>query len=109
MKKLISFVVLTPAIAALIALALANRQPVLLSLDVVNTGNSALTVTAPLYLVILTSIVFGLLIGGLYTWARQGRWRRDAREQRFQARQWEHKARRESDRAEDIARSLPAA
>ncbi len=107
MHRFISFLILAPIVVVLIALALVNRQIVPLTLDVLGGGNPALTVHLPLYLVVLGSIVFGLVIGGLYTWARQGRWRRAAREHKYQARIWEDKARVESDRAQEIARNIP--
>jgi hypothetical protein len=38
-----------------------------------------LTVTQPLFVLLLSTLVVGVIIGGIAAWLRQGRWRRAAR------------------------------
>lgn len=70
--------VLVPLAVLLVALALANRQTVTLSFDPF-ADEPTLTVRSPLFLVVLTALAVGVIIGGVTTWLRQGRWRRAAR------------------------------
>jgi len=51
---------------------------------------------APLFLFLLGAFAFGLVVGGIATWLGQGKWRRTARAEAREARQW----RRQADRLE---------
>ncbi|OYX84552.1 MAG: DUF1049 domain-containing protein [Azorhizobium sp. 35-67-5] len=82
MARFLSLILGVPASILIVALAVANRRPVVLSLDPFSPDAPALAVTLPLFAVILGAVIFGLIIGGLVTWFRQGRYRREARQSR---------------------------
>jgi hypothetical protein len=80
----------------LVALAVVNRKPALLILDPLGGSEPGLSLEAPLFLFLLGAFALGLVIGGIATWLGQGKWRRLAREETRQARDW----RRQADRLE---------
>jgi hypothetical protein len=57
----------------------ANRGTVTLSFDPFNGNDPAATVSLPLYALIILLLIVGVLIGGIASWSRQGRWRGAAR------------------------------
>ncbi|MBC7102398.1 MAG: DUF1049 domain-containing protein [Parvibaculum sp.] len=71
--KLLRWIVLPPAVILAMALAVANRRPVLFSLDPFDTASPALGLEVPLFLVILVSVLAGILFGGLGAWAQARR------------------------------------
>jgi uncharacterized integral membrane protein len=64
---------------AIVLVASANRHRVTISLDPFSSDSPALTFTPPLYLVILFALIAGVIVGGVTTWLKQARWRRQAR------------------------------
>ena len=74
---------------ALVAIALANRQPVSLILDPFNPETPALAVSLPFYAYLLGALVVGVILGGTATWMGQSRWRRTARVQGQRAQRFE--------------------
>ena len=95
-RKLILVLVVLPLAVVLIALAVVNRKPALLILDPLGGTEPGLSLEAPLFLLLLGAFAFGLVVGGIATWLGQGKWRRLAREETRQARDW----RRQADRLE---------
>ena len=95
-RKLILVLVVLPLAVVLIALAVVNRKPAMLILDPLGGTDPGLSLEAPLFLFLLGAFAFGLLVGGIATWIGQGKWRRLAREETRQARDW----RRQADRLE---------
>jgi len=95
-RKLFLVLIVLPVAVILIALAVVNRKPALLILDPLGGTEPGLSLEAPLFLFLLGAFAFGLLVGGLATWLGQGKWRRLAREETRQARDW----RRQADRLE---------
>lgn len=79
-NRIMTFAVFIPLAIVLIALAVANRAPVALTLDPFNPGNPALTVSLPLFLYLFGALALGLVVGSVATWFRQGRYRRLARQ-----------------------------
>src|SRR5438552_14584205 len=77
-KTLKALVVVLVAIA-IVLVASANRHRVTISLDPFSSDSPALTFTPPLYLVILFALIAGVIVGGIATWLKQARWRRQAR------------------------------
>ena len=63
-----------------VALAVANRAPVVLSLDPFSQSDPALTLQAPLAVILLGAVLLGVLVGGFFVWWEQGRFRKKARE-----------------------------
>jgi lipopolysaccharide assembly LapA-like protein len=95
-RKLILVLVVVPVAVVLIALAVVNRKPALLILDPLGGAEPGLSLEAPLFLFLLGAFAVGLVVGGIATWFGQGKWRRLAREETRQARDW----RRQADRLE---------
>jgi uncharacterized integral membrane protein len=81
MRALFRGLILLPVFLLLLAFSLANRHSVTISIDPFNDGDAAaLTYSIPIYVFFLGSVMLGVLIGGLTTWMRQGRFRKAARE-----------------------------
>lgn len=95
-RKLILGIVVVPLGVVLVALAVVNRKPALLILDPFGGAEPTLSIEAPLFLLLLLAFAVGLIVGGLATWLGQGKWRRTARVEAREARDW----RREADRLE---------
>lgn len=72
-------IILVPLAVVIIAFAVANRQNVTVSLDPFNPDVPAASLTKPLFVVILTVLIVGVIIGGIASWLRQSKWRRTAR------------------------------
>ncbi len=79
MKRALAIIILVPLAILLVALAVANRHAVVLSLDPFNGDAPAAAITLPLYVVAFGAIILGVVLGGIGTWLGQGRWRREAR------------------------------
>ena len=95
-RKLILGIVVVPLGVVLVALAVVNRKPALLVLDPFGGVEPNLSIEAPLFLLLLGGFALGLVVGGLATWLGQSKWRRTARVEAREARDW----RREADRLE---------
>jgi type VI protein secretion system component VasK len=61
-----------------IAFAVANRQVVSVSFDPFSSGDPALVLTAPLFLLVFFLLTCGVVIGGAASWWGQGRYRKVA-------------------------------
>jgi hypothetical protein len=77
---------------ALVALAVVNRKHVLLILDPFGGAEPGMSLEAPLFLFLLGAFILGLVVGGLATWLGQGKWRKKARVQAREAREWHRQA-----------------
>jgi hypothetical protein len=95
-RKLILALIVVPLGVVLVALSVVNRKSTQLILDPFGSGEPGLSLEAPFFLFLLGAFAVGLLIGGIATWLGQGKWRRLAREETRQARDW----RRQADRLE---------
>lgn len=84
-NRVMLIVVLVPLAIVLIALAVANRAPTAFTLDPFNPGNPALTVQAPLFVLLFLALGLGLILGGAITWFKQGRYRKIARQRSLEA------------------------
>lgn len=81
MKRALQLIVLVPLAAIGIALAVANRHNVSVSFDPFSSDTIG-EIQAPLFVVLILAIMFGVVIGGLATWFAQGKHRRTVRELR---------------------------
>jgi Lipopolysaccharide assembly protein A domain len=79
LRKIVTVLVLVPLAAAIIALAVANRQTVTVSLDPFNTDQPAASLTLPLFGLVIALLIVGVLVGGAAAWLGQGKWRQTAR------------------------------
>ena len=108
-RKLILVLVVLPLALVLITLAVVNRKPALLVLDPLGGTEPGLSLEAPLFLLLLGAFAFGLVVGGIATWIGQGKWRRLAREETRQARDWRRQADRLEKELEGTDRGAPRA
>ncbi|MDQ0503899.1 lipopolysaccharide assembly protein LapA domain-containing protein [Xanthobacter agilis] len=79
MARVLSILIGLPLAVLVIALAVANRRDVLVSLDPFSPNAPVLAASMPLYVVIFGALIVGVILGGAVTWVRQGRFRREAR------------------------------
>ncbi|OYX13383.1 MAG: DUF1049 domain-containing protein [Rhizobiales bacterium 32-66-8] len=82
MQRFLSLLIGIPVCILVVALAVANRKMVTVSLDPFTPETPALALSAPLFAVVFASLIVGVLIGGLVVWSGQGRFRREARRSR---------------------------
>src|SRR5258705_53656 len=86
-RKIVTALILVPLAIVFIALAVANRQPVLVSFDPFDQINPAFARALPLYALMLILVIAGVAVGGIAAWVMQGKWRRAARLADAQARE----------------------
>ena len=86
MRKFFStlFVILLGLI--FVTFAVANRHFVTVSFDPFNSANPSVSVSLPLFVLIIVVAVLGVIAGGCATWFGQRRWRRAARAHEADAR-----------------------
>jgi uncharacterized integral membrane protein len=83
MLKLVKFLIVAPIALLLLVFAFANRQVVSISFDpFVSDDSPAFALTAPLFLVLILTLMVGVIVGGAAVWLSQGRFRRAARRNR---------------------------
>lgn len=110
-RGLFSILVGLPLALFIVLFAVANRQGVTLAFDPFAPDTPALSVTLPLFAVVLISVMIGVLVGGAASWLRQGKWRKEARRRREQVDALEaetEQARREAAAARRAVSALPA-
>jgi len=79
LRRLVNWLFLAPVALVAVVLAVANRTPVVLSLDPLARGTSSLSVTVPLFAVVFLAMILGVVIGGFAVWWKQGRYRKRCR------------------------------
>ena len=79
MKRAAKLLLLVPIIIIAVAIAVANRHRVTFSLDPFAEANPALSLDLPLFWLLFGALAIGVLLGGIATWLRQGKWRKAAR------------------------------
>ena len=92
LKRFLWLVVALPVAIVLVSLSVANRDPVRLVLDPFRPEAPALSIALPLYAYLLGALICGVALGGLATWATQGRWRKTARAKSQDAMRWQAEA-----------------
>ena len=78
-RKIVTWIVIVPIAAVIIAFAVANRQTVTVSFDPFSSATPAFAATLPLFAVIFAVLILGVIIGGIAAWIRQSKWRSAAR------------------------------
>jgi uncharacterized integral membrane protein len=87
MRKFVTALIVIPLGLLFVVFAVANRHFVTVSFDPFNTRDPSISVTMPLFAVIILVAILGVLAGGTATWFRQRHWRRAARQHEADARQ----------------------
>lgn len=85
MRRFLVLFVLMPLAVVAVALSVANREAVVLSLDPFGSPSPRWSVELPLFVVLFLTLGIGILVGGIATWVRQGKWRQAARAERANA------------------------
>ena len=85
MATMLKWLLLVPVAVIVIMFAVVNRTPVTIVADPFPPASAGLTFSAPLFLVILVSMIVGVMIGGFGAWLRQGRHRKAARQAQVEA------------------------
>jgi hypothetical protein len=86
-RRIVGWIVLVPLCLVLIVFALANRQLVVVNVNPFVPSEALTTpgVGVPLFLVLFTVLLFGIVLGGIATWFAQAPHRRDERTYRREA------------------------
>ncbi len=92
LNRLLLIVVVVPLAIVLVALAVANRHAVSFTIDPFNPGNPALSMQAPLFVLLFLALALGMVVGSCATWLRQGRYRKLARQRGQEAEQLRRQA-----------------
>ena len=80
LRRITWLLIAIPAAVILLALAVANKHPVRLSLDPFrDLDTAALAISAPFYAYLFAALTVGVILGGTAAWMGQGRWRKTAR------------------------------
>ncbi len=86
MKQLLKLLFLVPLALAVVAVAVANRHPVVIYLDpFAGPAPEGTQITVQLFVVLGVAIIIGVIFGGVATYLEQGRHRRAARRARREA------------------------
>jgi uncharacterized integral membrane protein len=86
MRKFLSALIVVPLSLIFLVFAVANRHFVTMSFDPFNSTDPALSVSLPLFVLIIAVAIMGVVAGGCATWFGQRRWRRAARQHEADAR-----------------------
>ncbi|MBR0791085.1 LapA family protein [Bradyrhizobium manausense] len=86
MRKFLTALIVIPLGLILVTFAVANRHFVTVSFDPFMAADPALSVTMPLFLLLILVAAFGVVAGGCAVWFGQRHWRRAARRQEADAR-----------------------
>lgn len=86
MRKFLTALIVIPLGLILVTFAVANRHFVTVSFDPFMAADPALSVTLPLFLLLILVAALGVLVGGCAVWFGQRHWRRAARRHEADAR-----------------------
>ena len=86
MRKFLTALIVIPLGLILVTFAVANRQFVTVSFDPFIANVPSLSVTLPLFLLLILVAALGVLAGGCAVWFSQRHWRRSARRHEADAR-----------------------
>lgn len=86
MRKFLTALIVIPLGLILVTFALANRHFVTVSFDPLIADDPLLSVTLPLFLLLILVAALGVLAGGCAVWFGQRHWRRAARRHEADAR-----------------------
>src|SRR2546421_5594343 len=79
LRKIFTALIVIPLALLIVLFAVANRAPVTVSLDPFGGAPPMLSVSLPLFLLLLIVLILGVIVGGIAAWTRQSRWRRRSR------------------------------
>ncbi len=83
MFKVAKFIIVALVALVLLLFAFANRQIVNVSFDPFAASDGpAFAIAAPLFLVLMATLIIGVIVGGAAVWLNQSRFRHAARQSR---------------------------
>lgn len=77
-----------------------------MSLDPFNSADPAFSVSMPFFVFLFAALLLGMVIGSVATWFKQGKHRKNAREEHSKAVKWQDEAENQKKRAEELAVEL---
>ncbi|MEH2490309.1 lipopolysaccharide assembly protein LapA domain-containing protein [Bradyrhizobium sp. AZCC 2230] len=86
MRKFLTALIVIPLALILVTFAVANRHFVTVSFDPFMAADPALSITLPLFLLLILVAAVGVIAGGCAVWFGQRHWRRAARRHEADAR-----------------------
>ena len=86
MRKFLTALIVIPLGLLFVVFAIANRHFVTVSFNPFDPADSALSVTLPLFALLILAGILGVVAGGCATWFGQRHWRRAARHHEADAR-----------------------
>ena len=86
MRKFLTALIVIPLGLLFVVFAVANRHFVTVSFDPFNSADPALSISLPLFVLLILMAILGVVAGGVATWFGQRRWRRAARQNEAEAR-----------------------
>ena len=86
MRKFLTTLIVVPLGLIFIVFAVANRHFVTVSFDPFNSTDPSVSISLPLFVLIILVAILGVVVGGCATWFGQRRWRRAARRHEADAR-----------------------
>lgn len=86
MRKFFTALIVIPLSLIIVIFAVANRHFVTVSFDPFNSSDPSLSLSLPLFVLLILVAILGVIAGGSATWFRQRRWRRAARQHEADAR-----------------------
>lgn len=101
--RLIKYLILVAILVVLVAVALANREPMTLRFlpdEMATLTGMTYDLTLPVFLIILGTFLLGLFFGFIWEWLREHRHRADARAERRERERLEKEVRKVSPPAE---------
>jgi hypothetical protein len=85
MRAFLNALWMLPVAVVVVLLAVANRDPVTVSLDPFSRGGPLISYSVPLWALLFGAVAFGVIVGGCGAWLAQGRNRRERRQARREA------------------------
>ncbi|KAA0968548.1 DUF1049 domain-containing protein [Aureimonas fodinaquatilis] len=89
LSRFLMLLIGVPLAILLVIFCVVNRHPVTVSLDVFGTMPQY-AISAPLFVLLLAGVIFGLLLGGLGTWLTQSHYRARAARRRREVEELRH-------------------
>ena len=90
--RLLKWLVLVPVLAVVALLSVANDHRVTLYLNPLEPADPAQQIDLALYQIGFAAFVAGALVGAFVVWNSQRKYRRKARDNRYEAARWQAKA-----------------
>jgi uncharacterized integral membrane protein len=106
MRRFTVLFILLPLAVVLVVLSIANRGEVTFSFDPFRSPSPGWSLTLPFFFFLFAALAIGVLVGGIATWARQGKWRQAARVERARAERHRLEAERLRERIQQATPAL---